>query len=40
VISNYLDVYKILNQEEVFQNNKKLAQERLKISRNFISREW
>ena len=30
VISNYLDVYKIINQESVFQNNKKLAQERLK----------
>lgn len=35
VISNYLDVYKILNQESVFQNNKKLAQERLKNIQKF-----
>ncbi|MBK1895901.1 TolC family protein [Chryseobacterium paridis] len=35
VISNYLDVYKILNQELVFQNNKKLAQERLKNIQKF-----
>ncbi|PKF73522.1 TolC family protein [Chryseobacterium sp. PMSZPI] len=35
VISNYLDVYKIMNQEEVFQNNKKLAQERLKNIQKF-----
>lgn len=35
VISNYLDVYKILNQQEVFQNNKKLAQERLKNIQKF-----
>lgn len=35
VISNYLDIYKILNQEEVFQNNKKLAQERLKNIQKF-----
>ncbi|MBB4805155.1 outer membrane protein TolC [Chryseobacterium defluvii] len=35
VISNYLDIYKILNQEEVFQNNKKLAQERLKNVQKF-----
>ncbi|UOU97925.1 TolC family protein [Chryseobacterium daecheongense] len=35
VISNYLDVYKILNQEVVFQNNKKLAQERLKNIQKF-----
>lgn len=35
VISNYLDIYKILNQESVFQNNKKLAQERLKNIRKF-----
>lgn len=35
VISNYLDVYKIINQEEVFQNNKKLAQERLKNVQKF-----
>ncbi|PJJ66267.1 TolC family protein [Chryseobacterium geocarposphaerae] len=35
VISNYLDVYKILNQREVFQNNKRLAQERLKNIQKF-----
>jgi outer membrane protein TolC len=35
VISNYLDVYKILNQQKVFQNNKKLAQERLKNIQKF-----
>jgi len=35
VISNYLDVYKIINQQEVFQNNKKLAQERLKNIEKF-----
>ncbi len=35
VISNYLDVYKILNQQEVFQNNKRLAQERLKNVQKF-----
>ncbi|WP_333597345.1 TolC family protein [Chryseobacterium flavum] len=35
VISNYLDIYKIQNQEEVFQNNKKLAQERLKNIQKF-----
>ncbi|OCA79665.1 hypothetical protein BBH99_18110 [Chryseobacterium contaminans] len=35
VISNYLDIYKIINQEEVFQNNKKLAQERLKNIQKF-----
>ncbi|MCE3076084.1 TolC family protein [Chryseobacterium gwangjuense] len=35
VISNYLDVYKILNQQEVFQTNKKLAQERLKNIQKF-----
>lgn len=35
VISNYLDVYKIINQQEVFKNNKKLAQERLKNIQKF-----
>ena len=35
VISNYLDVYKVINQQEVFQNNKKLAQERLKNIQKF-----
>lgn len=35
VISNYLDVYKMVNQESVFQNNKKLAQERLKNIQKF-----
>ncbi|MDM1447451.1 TolC family protein [Myroides odoratimimus] len=29
VISNYLDVYKLIHQEQVYQNNKKLAQIRL-----------
>lgn len=35
VISNYLDIYKIINQEKVFQSNKKLAQERLKNINDF-----
>ncbi|WP_419868113.1 TolC family protein [Chryseobacterium sp. CT-SW4] len=35
VISNYLDIYKILNQEVVFQNNRKLAEERLKNIQKF-----
>ena len=35
VISNYLDVYKTLNQQKVFQNNKILAQERLKNIQKF-----
>ncbi|MEY8759219.1 TolC family protein [Chryseobacterium tongliaoense] len=35
VISNYLDIYKIVNQQSVFQNNKKLAQERLKNIQKF-----
>ncbi|REC55581.1 TolC family protein [Chryseobacterium piscium] len=35
VISNYLDIYKILNQEVVIQNNKKLGQERLKNIQKF-----
>ncbi|WP_374459620.1 TolC family protein [Chryseobacterium taeanense] len=35
VISNYLDVYKILNQQKVFESNKKLAQERLKNIQKF-----
>nr|WP_315029754.1 TolC family protein [uncultured Chryseobacterium sp.] len=35
VISNYLDVYKIINQGEVFQNNRKLAEERLKNVQKF-----
>jgi outer membrane protein TolC len=35
VISNYLDVYKMSNQETVFQNNKKLAQERLRNIQKF-----
>ncbi|MCW3162599.1 TolC family protein [Chryseobacterium oryctis] len=35
VISNYLDIYKILNQQQVFENNKKLAQERLKNIQKF-----
>ncbi len=35
VISNYLDVYKIINQQSVFDNNKKLAQQRLKNINDF-----
>lgn len=35
VISNYLDVYKIFNQQKVFESNKKLAQERLKNIQKF-----
>ncbi|WP_312076200.1 TolC family protein [Chryseobacterium sp.] len=35
VISNYLDIYKIINQEQVFQNNKKLAQKRLENIKDF-----
>ena len=35
VISNYLDVYKIINQQLVFENNKKLAQQRLKNINDF-----
>lgn len=35
VISNYLDVYKIINQQSVFENNKKLAQQRLKNINDF-----
>lgn len=35
VISNYLDVYKIINQKIVYENNKKLALERLKNIQKF-----
>ncbi len=35
VTSNYLDIYKLINQTEVYQNNKKLAQERLKNIQKF-----
>ena len=35
VISNYLDIYKIINQQSVFDNNKKLAQQRLKNINDF-----
>ena len=35
VISNYLDVYKIINQQSVFNNNKKLALQRLKNINDF-----
>ena len=35
VISNYLDIYKIINQEKVFQNNKKLALKRLENIKDF-----
>jgi len=37
VISNYLDVYKIINQQIVYENNKKLALERLKNIQKFYS---
>ena len=35
VISNYLDIYKLINQEKVFQNNKALAVQRLKNIKKF-----
>lgn len=35
VISNYLDIYKIINQKNVFLNNQKLAAERLENVRKF-----
>ncbi|WP_407483611.1 TolC family protein [Elizabethkingia anophelis] len=35
VLSNYLDVYKLKNQEQIFLNNKKLVQERLKNIQKF-----
>jgi outer membrane protein len=35
VISNYLDIYKIINQKNVFLNNQKLATERLENVRKF-----
>ena len=35
VISNYLDIYKIINQQSVFYNNKNLAQQRLKNINDF-----
>ncbi|MET7036800.1 TolC family protein [Elizabethkingia miricola] len=35
VLSSYLDVYKLKNQEQIFLNNKKLAQERLKNIQKF-----
>ncbi|MBB1140081.1 TolC family protein [Myroides sp. WP-1] len=37
VISNYLDLYKLLNQQEVYQNNKKLGQIRLENVKQFYS---
>lgn len=37
VISNYLDLYKLLNQQEVYQNNKKLGQLRLDNVKQFYS---
>lgn len=37
VISNYLDLYKLGNQEKVYENNKKLAQERLENITKFYS---
>ena len=35
VMSNYLDIYKLLNQTEVYKNNKNLALERLKNVQKF-----
>ena len=35
VLSNYLDMYKIRNQEQIYLSNKKLAQERLKNIQKF-----
>ncbi len=35
VLSNYLDIYKTINQNEVYLNNKKLAQERLRNTMKF-----
>ncbi|WP_410880196.1 TolC family protein [Myroides sp. DW712] len=37
VISNYLDLYKLLNQQEVYQNNKELGQLRLDNVKQFYS---
>ncbi|MGG5506837.1 MULTISPECIES: TolC family protein [unclassified Myroides] len=37
VISNYLDLYKLLNQQEVYQNNKKLGEIRLENVKQFYS---
>ena len=37
VVSNYLDIYKLINQTQVYKNNKKLAQERLKNIQKFYS---
>ncbi|WP_158963333.1 TolC family protein [Myroides fluvii] len=37
VISNYLDLYKLLNQQEVYQNNKQLGEIRLANVKQFYS---
>jgi len=37
VISNYLDIYKLLNQEQVYQNNKQLGEIRLENVKQFYS---
>jgi len=37
IISNYLDLYKLNNQLEVYQNNKRLAQERLANVKKFYA---
>lgn len=37
VISNYLDIYKIINQKNVFLNNQRLAAERLENVRKFYN---
>ncbi|MBB1149767.1 MULTISPECIES: TolC family protein [unclassified Myroides] len=37
VISNYLDLYKLINQQQVYQNNKQLGQIRLENVKQFYS---
>ena len=37
VVSNYMDIYKLINQAEVYKNNKKLALERLKNIQKFYT---
>ena len=39
VMSNYLDIYKLINQTEVYKNNKKLAEERLKNIKKFYEQD-
>ncbi len=41
VLSNYLDVYKLKNQEQIFLNNKKVGTRTIKKTfRNSTSRVW